>query len=249
MQRYFITNEQIQGNKIRISSEDAHHIKNVMRRKTGDTVYCVLSPNQLLETKIVSYDADKSIVVEIIDQIEETHELPVTVTVAQGLPKGEKVDWVLQKGTELGMTHYVPLQMERSIVKLDPKKEQKRLERWHKIVKEAAEQSYRNALPNISPVQSLKEFVIAFEDYDYKLIAYEETAKSNPSQGALKKIMKEIQPNQRIVMVFGPEGGISEKEIEILQAVGYIPCALGPRILRTETAPLYFLSALSYMLE
>ena len=248
MQRYFIDSSQYDGSRIQILSDDAHHIKNVMRGKIGDTIYCVLSPNQVLEAKIYAFE-DKIVIAEVVRFIEENRELPITVTIAQGLPKGEKLEWVLQKGTELGMHHYVPLQMERSIVKLDAKKTEKRLERWNKIVKEAAEQSYRNLLPTISSVQNLKQLTSNYAHYTYKLIAYEEEAKKEHSKKCLQETFEKVKAGESIIIVFGPEGGISEKEIGLLKGAGFLPCALGPRILRTETAPLYFLSALSYKLE
>ena len=110
-------------------------------------------------------------------------------------------------------------------------------------------------MPNPAPihhttsVQNLKQFISSCEHYTYKLIAYEEEAKMGHSKKCLQETFEKIKPGESVVMVFGPEGGISEKEVELLKNEGFLSCALGPRILRTETAPLYFLSALSYVLE
>lgn len=248
MQRYFIHPTQIQNDSIVLEAGDAHHIKNVMRQKIGDRLLCVLAPNQVFETEILAL-TDKTVETKIICERTENHELPVNITIAQGLPKGEKLEWVLQKGTELGMHRYIPLQMERSIVKIDQNKIEKRMLRWQKIIKEAAEQSQRNIIPEISSVQTIRTLIIDSVQYTHKLIAYEESAKKNEYKKNIRNILCNIPAGAHILMVFGPEGGISISEIEMCMQAGFIPCALGPRILRTETAPLYFLSAVSYALE
>ena len=180
--------------------------------------------------------------------IEAQTELPIEVTIAQGLPKGDKFEWVIQKATECGASEFIPLEMERSVVKLDARKAGKKIERWNKIAKEAAEQSHRQMVPNVTSVQTLKQLLANASQYDICLFAYEETAKQG-ELAQLKQTLSTIENYKKLLVIVGPEGGISEKEETILLESGFKPCALGPRILRTETAPIYILSAISYALE
>ena len=136
--------------------------------------------------------------------------------------------------------------MKRTVIKIEEKKKQSKLERFNKIAKEAAEQSYRNVLPRVVDIVSLKQ--IDFSKFDYKILCYEEAAKNN-EESNFKKILKSLKPNDKVAVVIGPEGGIDESEASYLIEKGFIPCALGKRILRTETAPFYVLSSISYEME
>ena len=191
---------------------------------------------------------DQEIEVILDSMIEAQTELPIEVTIAQGLPKGDKFEWVIQKATECGASEFIPLEMERSVVKLDAKKAGKKIERWNKIAKEAAEQSHRQMVPTVTSVQTLKQLLAKASQYDICLFAYEETAKQG-QLAQLKQTLSTIENHKKLLVIVGPEGGISEKEETILLESGFKPCALGPRILRTETAPIYILSAISYALE
>ncbi|MDF2607426.1 MAG: rRNA ((1498)-N(3))-methyltransferase [Bacillales bacterium] len=248
MQRYFIANEQLINNTITLHSDDAHHVKNVMRFRIGDNIICTNENEQTFKCEILELNSDM-VKVRIIEELKEDRELPVKVTIAQGMPKGEKLELVLQKGTELGLTSYIPLKTKRTIVKFDDKKEKKKIERWEKILKEAAEQSYRSKIPTIESPMNLKELVSFSSEYTYKLVAYEETAKKSEEKSNLKYVLNNVNNGDSILAVFGPEGGLDEDEVSFLEKNGFITCALGPRILRTETAPLYLLSAVSYQLE
>lgn len=178
----------------------------------------------------------------------QANEMPVRVTIACGLPKGDKLDLIVQKGTELGMAGLLPFEAERSIVKWDTKKGDKKVERLRKIAKEAAEQCHRTVIPNVASPASFKQLVAQSASYDVLLFADEEDAKSgNPNRMAER--LKNVRPEQTVLTVFGPEGGLSRNEAEALRSAGFLPIALGPRILRTETAPLYLLSAMSYEFE
>jgi 16S rRNA (uracil1498-N3)-methyltransferase len=247
LQRYFIPNEQVHGDRLVILGEDVHHIVRVMRMNTGDRLLCCNEDGQTALCVIEEISND-FVRCRVIEWIHADVELPVRAHVASGLLKGDKFELVVQKGTELGAFSFIPLKTVRSVVKWVDKKGDKKIERWQKIAKEAAEQSHRTHVPAIFPPVSLQQLIDWSRDVDYKIIAYEEEAK----QGERKQfanILKQLQPNQSIVAVFGPEGGLAEQEVAMLKENGFISCSLGPRILRAETAPLYFLSAVSYQLE
>ncbi|TDM04384.1 16S rRNA (uracil(1498)-N(3))-methyltransferase [Macrococcus carouselicus] len=240
MQRYFLEERAEVGSLFLISSkDDVHHIKNVMRQNVGDELIINFS-NGSFKAAIASMT--EGIEVKVQEALDLLTELPVQITIASGILKNDKYEWMLQKATELGAGAFIPFQGEFSVVKWDERKADKRLERFRKIIKEAAEQSYRQHIPEIDFIGELNNIS---RDFDHIIIAYEESAK-NHEQRALQQALKSFRPDDRVLMVFGPEGGLSEKEINLLEGV---QVGLGPRILRAETAPLYALSAVSYHLE
>ena len=247
MQRYFLKNSQFNNDLALITGDDAHHMSRVMRMTIGDQVI-VCNEDKNCYYATIKQIKDQEIEVTLDSMIEAQTELPIEVTIAQGLPKGDKFEWVIQKATECGASEFIPLEMERSVVKLDAKKAGKKIERWNKIAKEAAEQSHRQMVPNVTSVQTLKQLLAQASQYDICLFAYEETAKQG-QLAQLKQTLSTIENHKKLLVIVGPEGGISEKEETILLESGFKPCALGPRILRTETAPIYILSAISYALE
>lgn len=246
LQRYFVNQSAIENNFF-ISEDDYHHIVRVMRAKEGDQLICVDPMKASAVCSIVEI-TDEKVVAEVVKWIEESSELPIDVTIVSGLPKGDKLEWIIQKGTELGAYRFIPFISARSVVKWDEKKGSKKVERWQKIAKEAAEQSHRSHLPNVESPHNIKAIIKASEAYDYKLIAYEEEAKQGESSALLKTLAR-MKQGQSLMIIFGPEGGLTDSEVSLLQENGFQACGLGPRILRTETAPLYALSAVSYHFE
>ena len=242
MQKYFITKENLE-NRI-ITGDDAYQMSTVLRFKGGETIMVSDSEKSYL-AKVINITKDE---VSFEIEIEKTGntELPVFVSIFQGYPKGDKMEEIIKHGTELGAKEIIPTFMKRSIVKLEEKKINSKLERFRKIAKEAAEQSYRDSIPNIPSVPYLK--TLDFSSFDVKIVCYEESAK-NGELKAFKSIISNLSENMRVACVIGPEGGIDDAELEYLKALGFIPCALGPRILRTETAVFYILSAISYEME
>ena len=160
------------------------------------------------------------------------------IILAIPLLKEQKMDLVLQKATELGVTKIIPVTMERSIVKLDDLKEVKKIDRWSKICKEASEQSKRNSIPVISNIMTLKELV---KEEGIKIVCSTIEKENN-----LKKFLTEHKNYDKIIIVVGPEGGISSKEEEYLVSEGFTRVSLGKRIMRVETVPIFILSALNY---
>lgn len=245
MQRYFVDACNVDGSFV-VSGDDFFHMTKVMRQSEGSKFYAVIDGRTAVSE--IKEIADQSLVAQTLEWIENSSELPINVTIACGLPKGDKLDLIVQKGTELGAYAFVPFAAKRSVVKWDAKKTGKKIERLQKIAKEAAEQSHRNVVPNVQDVADLKQLLAIAGDYDYKMVAYEEVAREG-ERGNLVTALSKIQHGEKILLVFGPEGGIDSSEVEKLQEAGFVLCGLGPRIMRAETAPLYVLSAISYALE
>lgn len=247
MQRYFLTSDQILNGKVHITDDDFHHIVRVMRMSVGDRI-SVVFPNE--QTAICEIDniLSDSVDAKIVSSVKENRELPIKVTIASGLLKGDKFDIVIQKGTELGASQFLPFTSERSVVKLDEKKRLKRLERWQKIAKEASEQSERTRIPECLTPISFQELLKKSQSFEKKIVAYEEQGR-NYNQRNLPDTLKKLSAGDSLLFAFGPEGGFSKAEIDVLKANDFIVCGLGPRILRAETAPLYALASLSFYFE
>lgn len=245
MQRYFV-DDAFDNERVTISGEDAKHITKVMRMQMDDELIVVHS-NVADVCKIVALE-DLDVVVEKTGRQIPSPELPIQVTIACGLPKGDKLDLIVQKSTELGMHRLIPFEAARSIVKWDHKKGEKKQQRLQKIAKEAAEQSHRTMIPTVETPVSFKQLQTMAADYDVIFIADEEDAKSE-ARTRLVDRLRAVSNCKSILVVFGPEGGIDRNESEALLAAGAKTIALGPRILRAETAPFYFLSAVSYEFE
>jgi 16S rRNA (uracil1498-N3)-methyltransferase len=238
MQRYFITPEQAIGDMIHITGDDVHHIRTVMRSKQGDKfICCMLGSDFLVEIEAMEPNA---IFCRILEKSPSLGEPKVQVTVAQGLPKGEKWDWILQKCTELGARSFLPFVSTRTIVKIDDSKAKKKRERWSKIVKEASEQSHRGRVPSVSLPMNWKSLLAEVPKYDLAILAYEKG-------GQALSVIEQLPEARSILMIIGPEGGFSEEEV--LEAIdqGAKPITLGNRILRTETAAMSLLTCLMFV--
>lgn len=242
MQKYFIDESDFNNNEI--TSDDVFHIRNVMRNKIGDNILIGFN-NKTYLAEIISISSDK-VKYEIIEEKIGNNELPVFVSIFQGYPKGDKLEDIIKHGTEMGAYEFYPVLMKRCVFKLEEKKKDSKLQRFRKIAKEAAEQSYREIIPNVVDILSLKQ--IDFSKYDYKILCYEESAKNNENSN-FKNIIKNLKKDDKVAVLIGPEGGIDEAEVKYLESLGFIPCALGKRILRTETVYAYALSAISYEME
>ncbi|WLD92133.1 16S rRNA (uracil(1498)-N(3))-methyltransferase [Alkalihalobacillus sp. AL-G] len=248
MQRYFVTPDQMTDSHATITGEDVKHISKVMRMTSGD--HLIVCDNQTrVAVCAVDEITDSAVELSIEKWLDEQTELPIYVTIAQGLPKHDKLEMIVQKGTELGANQFIPFHASRSIVKWDRKKGKKKTERLQKIIKEAAEQSHRSRIPKCSEPVPFKELLTLSDSYTIKIIAYEEEAKANETAKLANLFSTADISNDRVFVIIGPEGGLTEEEVTVLQAAGFITCGLGPRILRTETAPLYVLSAISYQFE
>lgn len=242
MQKYFVSNDEFLNNVI--TSDDVFHIKNVMRGKIGDLIV-VSNENEEYLCKLVEI-AKEYVKYEKVEKIINNNEVPVYVSLYQGLPKGDKLDDIIKMSTQFGINKVIPTIMKRSIVKVDPSKIKNKTIRLNKIAKEAAEQSNRLRVPKV--MEAIKLDKIDFSEYDYKIVCYEESAKDGEIS-LFKNVVKSLNKDSKICVVVGPEGGIDESEIEYLKKLGFIMVGLGPRILRTEMAILYVLGAVSYEME
>ena len=172
-------------------------------------------------------------------------ELSCPIVLFQGLPKGDKMEMVIQKNVELGVHAIVPVSMKRCVVKLDEKKAQAKQKRWQQISESAAKQAKRGIVPEILPVMSFAQALDYAKDFEQKLLPYE---CAECIEGT-RRILSGIQPGQKVAVFIGPEGGFDEKEVEAAKDAGFQVLTLGRRILRTETAGMMLLSVLGYLLE
>ena len=251
MPKFFIKQEQMINDKITIQGEDVNHIKNVLRKKIGDSLtICNLQEQKDYLCAITSIEKEW-IECKIQEELDEQVESKIKVSILQGLPKADKMELIIQKSVELGVFEITPITMKRCVVKLQEKEQRKKLERWQKISEVAAKQCGRNVIPTIHPITSLKNICQKFQEYDIVLIAYEKEDKTTLKQ-VLEKIKKQVetkQEEQKIAILIGPEGGIADEEVEMLKENGAITTTLGKRILRTETVALNMLSIIMYELE
>lgn len=246
MPKFFIQASQMQDDKITLIGEDVKHIANVLRKQIGDEInICniVTSENYLCQIKDINKE---KIECNVIKKLQSEAEPNTEITIFQGLPKAEKMELIIQKCTELGAKSFVPVEMERCVVKLDSKTQAKKIERWQKIAETAAKQSGRDAIPTVEKLINLQKVCNLIQKYDIVLLAYE-----NEKNTTLKQVLKQIDKKQnlKIGVIIGPEGGIAEKEVQLLQNAGAKIITLGNRILRTETVGLVMTGILMYELE
>lgn len=231
MQRYFAVDKDLN-----ISDKDKHHIINVMRMKLNDKIEIVYDEKvYMCEINDIS---KKDVSYSVKDIIDINNELPVKVTIAVSLVNEKKLDFILQKCTELGVYDFILVNSDRSKVKIDGK-EKKKIERWNTITKEAAEQSHRNIKPIVRDIMSINDVLKL--DYDLKL-----TCSTKENEKTIKNVLQNSTNCDRIIIVVGPEGGLTVSEEEKLEKNGFIPVTLGNLILRTETVPIYIMSLINY---
>lgn len=246
MFKFFVPKEQIIENKIKIIGEDVNHIVNVLRLRNSDEIIaCNKDTGKSYITKINNIDKE-FVEVEILEENLETTESNVNIDLFQGLPKSDKMEYIIQKTTEIGVKNVFPVAMDRCIVKLDSKTATKKIERWQKIAEVAAKQSKRDFIPKIENIINIENICQNIEKYDIILIAYE-----NEDNVTLKSELRKLDrtKNLRIGVIVGPEGGLSESEVQKLVPSGAKCITLGKRILRTETAPLVLLGDIIYEFE
>lgn len=213
-----------------ISGTDFNHIKNVLRMKSGDKIL-VSFEGKSYPCTLEDFQGD-SACATITDESFRNTELSVKLHLFQGIPKADKMELIIQKCTELGVSEITPAQMSRCVVKLEEKKKKSKTERWQAIAESAAKQSKRSVVPTVNMPLSFKSLIDASSDFDLFLVPYEN------EEGMLgtKKVLSEIRKGMKIGIVIGPEGGFDEKEISALRDAGCKTVSLGQRILRTETA-------------
>lgn len=245
MQQYFVNGRAPQG-IFQIKDKDtAKHMFSVMRLQADDQTVLVFDDGIKRLARVVDSQSKS---VEIIEELADNVELPVSVTIAMGFPKGDKLEFVAQKATELGMAALWAFPADWSVVKWDGKKLGKKAEKLEKIAQGAAEQSKRNRIPAIRLFEKKTDFLAQLTGFDQIIVAYEEAAKAG-EQANLVKALSGLETGQSVLVIVGPEGGVSPEEVAAFEGAGAVKTGLGPRILRAETAPLYALSAISYATE
>ncbi|RIX54193.1 16S rRNA (uracil(1498)-N(3))-methyltransferase [Paenibacillus nanensis] len=252
MQRYFVAPEQIKDGVVTITGEDAHHAARVMRMKPEDRFIACDGQGRTALAAVVEA-SPQEVRAEVLELLPLDSEPRWSVTIAQSLPKGDKMELVIQKGTEIGAAAFLPFESERMVVQYDGKKEAKRLERWGKIAKEAAEQAHRQRIPELKTLHSWKQLLAAVKEYDLALFCYEREGKDAHGRGIGDVVRKWKMDNAgkadtraNILLIVGSEGGFTEREAEEAEAAGAQLAGLGKRILRTETAGLVGLTCLLY---
>ena len=246
MYRFFVEASQIEEKRVVITGSDVNHIKNVLRMKEGEEIAVSNGSDPKEYRCIIDELLELEIKCSIIFVKENGVELPVEVTLYQGLPKSDKMEWIIQKAVELGVSRIVPVATGRSIVKLDEKKAKGKQERWQQIALAAAKQSKRGVIPEITAVMSVKEALKHASSMETKLIPYE---MAEDGMSVTRKLIQGIAPGNKIALFIGPEGGIEEKEIQMACELGFNAITLGKRILRTETAGMTVLAWLIYQME
>lgn len=250
MYHFFTKTEMFTESEAVITGPDVNHIRNVLRMKPGEKV--LISDgrgiNYFCELTEIGSEAVKAAILP--DEVMDT-ELPVEVVLYQGLPKGDKMELIIQKCVELGVSRIVPVDMARCVVKLDAKKEPAKIKRWYGVSESAAKQSKRMIVPEISGVMKYKAAVEEAKHADLAIVPYEASESLDGAGGMAftRKLISDLKPGQKCAVFIGPEGGFAEDEISFALENGIHPVTLGRRILRTETAGMFVLSAIGLMLE
>ena len=228
------------GEVVAVSGSDAHKIANVLRLRSGDDVEIVDSAGTLFDAKL---QIDDGVVrASLAREHQRASAVDVVIDVAQGLPKGAKMDFVVEKLTELGVHAIVPFESERTVVR-DPGPA--KLERWRRLARSASQQSGRRDVPEVRDVLTFQQLCGAFASYDLVLFPWE-AASHEPLRLTLPQL---LEPARRILVVIGPEGGLSHAEADRASSAGATVVSLGPRVLRTETAGMMVLSVLLYLTD
>ena len=243
MYQFFVEEEQVHSDSISITGGDVNHIKNVLRMKNGEKIRVSSKSGQAYFCHISSILDDE--VIAAIDSADETGtELDNHIVLYQGLPKGDKMELIIQKAVELGVSEIVPVAMKYCVVKLDEKKAQSKCKRWQAIAESAAKQSKRTVIPQIQMPLSWKQALEEAKELDVVLVPYE----NERGMEATREIFRAIPEGASIGVMIGPEGGFSPEEIAQLDKDMH-RISLGRRILRTETAGMATLSMLIYELD
>ena len=246
MYKFFVKEEQIKDNKINIIGEDVNHIKNVLRLEAGESI-CICNKDASVSymCKILGFN-NNIVECKILEAVLDTTEANTYIHIFQGLPKSDKLEFIIEKCTEIGVKEITPVFMRRSIVKLDEKDKFKKQERWQKIAEVAAKQSKRDNILKVNNVINFQNIFEKVEDYDILLVAYEEE-----KENTVKKVLSQLKEKKslKVAVIIGPEGGIDENEINLCKENNFTSVTLGKRILRTETAPLVISSNILYELE
>lgn len=245
MNHFFVEPSQINGGKITIMGADVNHIRNVLRMKPGEELSVSNGTDNREYRCEIETMQEEYILCTLRFVKEEGTELPSRIFLFQGLPKGDKMELIIQKAVELGVYEIIPVASKRAVVKLDDKKAKAKIVRWQGIAEAAAKQCKRGIVPVVSNVMTMREAVAYAAAAHVRLIPYELAE----DMGQTRQLIGELKEQQSVAVFIGPEGGFDESEITLAKEAGIIPITLGRRILRTETAGLTILAWIMYQLE
>lgn len=247
MYHFFVEPEQIHVNdgSVIIKGSDVNHIRNVLRMKPGEEISVSDGADgKKYQCCIMSLEADR-VLCRLQSVKDGGAELPAKIYLFQGLPKADKMEWIVQKAVELGVYEIIPVAAKRCVVKLDERKAEARIARWQGIAEAAAKQSKRGIIPQVTEVLSFSQAVKKASDMNVRLIPYELAE----GMERTRQTIDSLKPGQSIAVFIGPEGGFEVTEVQEAIDCGIEPITLGRRILRTETAGMTVLSWISYRLE
>ena len=230
MYNFFVEENCRENDCYYISGEDFNHIKSVLRMKVGEQI--LVSHNHISHLCQISEFESGCVKCKIVSENYQNTDLPISITLFQGLPKGDKMELIIQKAVELGVSEIIPVEMARSIVKLDEKKNLQKTARYQAISESAAKQSKRTSIPTVSPAISFKNALKKIDQLDLLIVPFESKHGIEDTKTALSLIKK----GMKVGVMIGPEGGFDDKEILAAESVGGKTVSLGQRILRTETA-------------
>ena len=242
MRRFFVAPEAVQDDIVQFDAELARHMGKVLRLTAGEQVTVSTGGSTAYLVELTEFQKD-AVTGRILERMENLQETAIEVVLFQGMPKGDKLELIIQKCTELGVSAVVPVETSRSVVHLDSGKAAKKLERWQKIAQEASQQSKRVQVPTVGPYYNWKQFLQHLSEQNGLTIVFWEDEQTQSLKAFLRSQAKKPQ---RINLVVGPEGGLSEEEVEQLRALGAVSASLGKRILRTETAGMAGISMVMY---
>lgn len=243
MYHFFVSEEQINGENAYIEGSDVNHIANVLRMKPGEELLISVKGDWDYLCKIVDIETDR-VNLKVLESMEQ-RELPVNITLLQGIPKSDKLEMIIQKAVELGVSEIIPVKTKRVVVKIDEKKVDTKVNRWNAIAESAAKQSKRSIIPKVHEPMSIDNALEIVKDFGVKLIPYENADGIDKT----RKILDNMDKTKNIAVFIGPEGGFEESEVERIKNSGFEVITLGKRILRTETAGLALLSNIMVRLE
>ncbi len=248
MPRFFVPTDNFDGDKVRITGEDARHISRALRMAKGEQITVCDMKGYEHTCVLEEFIDDVCVTAAIIDSVKSENEPPYNVALYQAMPKGDKIEYITQKAVELGAGKIIPFISERCISRPDQKSAKKKTERLSKIAAEAAKQCGRAVLPEVCDLTSFERMLSDADKYELKLFLYEGDG-TIPLSLRLKEFKSAHGTPSSIAIVIGSEGGFSQKETERAMDAGYTLCGLGKRILRTETASGCVLSCLMYEYE
>ena len=243
MYHFFVSEEQINGENAYIEGSDVNHIANVLRMKPGEELLISVRGDWDYLCKIVDIETDR-VNLKVLESMEQ-RELPVNITLLQGIPKSDKLEMRIQKAVELGVSEIIPVKTKRVVVKIDEKKVDTKVNRWNAIAESAAKQSKRSIIPKVYEPMSIDNALEIVKDFGVKLIPYENADGIDKT----RRILDNMDKTKNIAVFIGPEGGFEESEVERIKNSGFEVITLGKRILRTETAGLALLSNIMIRLE